>query len=356
MKKIFFTVGPSQVYPTVYKHLNKGIKQDIFSLNHRGAEFKELFKSTTEGLKKLLNIPADFQIFFVSSALESMERVIQGCTHHYSFHIITGSFGKAWANYAGQLGRKVFTVTFGNTDEINFDNLKIPEKAEIICITQNDTSTGFWIPMQEIVKLKKKYPDKLVAIDIVSSVPYVDIDFKAVDIAFFSVQKGFGLPAGLGVLIVGPKALEKTEGLISKKAMIGSYHSFKNLSEKSINLQTPETPNVLNIFLLNAVIFDMLKKGLKKIRQEIDQKSLVLYKFFENHKQFEPFIKHPQFRSPTTAVFDVKGQTDKIRKKLAKYGYIVGAGYGDNKLNHIRIANFPVHTSTEVKQMLKYIL
>lgn len=355
MKKIYFTVGPSEVYPTIYKHLNYAFKNQILSLNHRGQEFKNLFKKTSLGLKKLLNIPNSYQIVFIASALESMERIIQGCCHKTSFHIITGNFGKAWANYAKELGRKTFTVTFSNTDEINFDNLKVHEKAEIICITQNDTSTGIWVPMEQISKLKKKYPDKLIAIDIVSSVPYVDIDFKTVDIAFFSVQKGFGLPAGLAVMVIGPKASEKTDMLIKNKALVGSYHSIKNLLEKAQDYQTPETPNVLNIYLLNAVTEDMLKTGINRIRQDINQKAKVLYDFANKHKIFCPYIKNLKFRSPTTVVIDVKGKSEQLRKRLAKLGYIIGAGYGDNKLNHIRIANFPAHRLKDVKLLAKHI-
>src|SRR3989338_7269601 len=248
MKKIYFTVGPSQVYPTLYKHLNQALKINIPSLNHRGADFKELFKQTTNNLKTLLNIPESYQIFFVSSALEAMEITIMGLTEKTSFHIITGSFGKAWANFAAELGKNVLK------SDLLYS--KIPKETELICITQNDTSTGFWIPMEDIYNLKKKYPEKLIAIDIVSSIPYVDIDYKYIDVAFFSVQKGFGLPAGLGIMIVSPKALEKTE---------------------------------------------------------------------------------------------------RLRKKLAKKGFIIGAGYGDNKLNHLRIANFPSHTLKNVIEMLKYI-
>ncbi len=347
MKKIYFTVGPSQVYPTLFKYLYKIIKEDIPSLNHRGPDFKELFKQTTNNLRMLLNIPDSYQIFFVSSALEAMERTIQGCVEKTSFHVITGSFGKAWANYAGQLGKNVLK------SDLLYS--KIPKKAELICITQNDTSTGVWIPMKDIYNLKKKYPEKLIAIDIVSSIPYVDIDYKYIDVAFFSVQKGFGLPAGLGVIIVSPKALEKTEKLIKKGVVVGSYHSLKNLSEKAKNFQTPETPNVLNIYLLNQVIKDMLKIGLKKIREDTDKKAKDLYEFFDNHKKYQPFIKNPRFRSPTTLVFDVGTESEKLRKKLAKVGFIVGAGYGDNKLNHLRIANFPSHTSKSIIQMLKYI-
>lgn len=355
MQKIYFTVGPSQVYPTLYKHINTAIKEDIFSLNHRGEEFKKMFTSTTEGLKKLLNIPTSYQIFFVSSALEGMERTIQGCSDKASFHIITGSFGKAWANYANQLGRNVLTYNIDPTQKAGLSNIKVPQKAEIICITQNDTSTGYWVPMDEIIKLKKKYPEKLIAIDVVSSVPYVDINFKIVDIAFFSVQKGFGLPAGLGVIIVSPKALEKTEKLLKSKKVIGSYHSFKNLCDKALNLQTPETPNVFNIYLLNSVIKDMLKIGIDKIRQDMDKKAKALYELFENHHLYKPYVTNKEYQSPTTAVFDVKGESEKLRKKLSKKGFIIGAGYGDNKLNHIRIANFPAHTYKDTLQLLKYL-
>lgn len=353
MKKIYFTVGPSQVYPTLYKHLNNALKMNIPSLNHRGGEFKKLFQDTTEGLKKLLSIPKTYPIFFVSSALESMERTIQGVVENSSFHMITGSFGAAWAKYASQIGKRV--LKHESLGVIDLTDLKIPKEVELICITQNDTSTGVWIPMEDIYKIAKIYPEKLVAIDVVSSIPYVDIDFKYIDITFFSVQKGFGLPAGLGVMIVSPKALAKTEDLFKKGVNIGSYHSFKNLSEKAQNLQTPETPNVLNIYLLNEVIKDMLKKGLKKIRIETDKKAKILYKFFQSHHKYEPFIINTKFRSPTTLVLDVKGESERLREKLSKKGFIVGAGYGDNKLNHIRIANFPAHKLKAVKQMLKCI-
>lgn len=72
MKKTFFTVGPSQIYPTVPSHIQKAIKDDILSISHRGPQFREIYKNTVDGLRKLLNIPPSYQIIFVSSALEAM--------------------------------------------------------------------------------------------------------------------------------------------------------------------------------------------------------------------------------------------------------------------------------------------
>src|SRR3989344_8792806 len=105
-KKIYFTVGPSQVYPTLYKHISKAMKEDIPSLSHRGSEFRKLYQEVEEKLKKLLGIPGDFEIYFVSSALEGFERSLEGTVEKGSFHIITGSFGKAWYKYAKDLGKK----------------------------------------------------------------------------------------------------------------------------------------------------------------------------------------------------------------------------------------------------------
>lgn len=355
MKKVYFTVGPSQVYPTLYKHINRALAEDVPSMNHRGEVFKKLFNEASEDLKKLFNVPESYQIFFVSSALESMERTIQGCVEKYSFHVVTGSFGKTWAKYATQLGKKVTKLETKFGEGVGISNLEVSQNAELICLTQNDTSTGIWIPPQDIEALKKKYPNKLLALDLVSSVPFVDINYKFADVTFFSVQKGFGLPPGLAVVIVSPAALEKTRVLIKKGVNVGTYHNFENLSTFAQKGETPETPNILNIYLLNAVVKDMLKIGLSKIRKETEQKSNLLYRFFESHKNFEPFVKDIKFRSPTTLVLDVKGNSQALRKKLSVKGLIVGAGYGDYKDSHIRVGNFPAHSLKEVCQMLKYI-
>ncbi|MBI2593503.1 aminotransferase class V-fold PLP-dependent enzyme [Candidatus Daviesbacteria bacterium] len=179
MKKIFFTVGPSQIYPTVPSHIKKAIKSDVLSMSHRGQEFKDIYKSTVDGLRKLLNIPADFEIVFVSSALEAMERVIQAMSHNNTYHILTGFFGKTWLNIARDLGKspgffQFFAWEKNSVVLESLEKIEIPTESELVCITQNDTSVGFSIPMEEIYALRKRNPEKLFALDIVSSVPYVD--------------------------------------------------------------------------------------------------------------------------------------------------------------------------------------
>lgn len=368
MKKTFFTVGPSKIYPTLTPHIKNAVENDILSISHRGEQFKNIYGSMASGIRKLLNVPETHEIIVLSSALEAMDRVIQSMSHNNTYHILTGNFGKIWMNISSDLGKSPESLQYFDWDtnevaEESLEKIKIPKKSELVCITQNDTSTGFSIPMSEIYKLQDKYPDKLFALDIVSSVPYVDIEYNKLDAVFFSVQKGFGLPAGLSILILSPKAIEKAEKLSNLKGYsIGSYHNILKLSKKSRNNQTNETPNVLGIYLLDSVIKDMLKIGVSKLRRRLDDQARMMYSFFSKPEYYTAFIKEEKYRSVTDPVFEIlKGSTPLI-KFAAEKGLVLGAGYKgsvpgsiDFKEKHIRVANFPAITEVDIKKLFKVV-
>lgn len=356
MKKVYFTVGPSQLYSTYQAHMKEALAQDIGSKLHRGAWFAGVFDEATGNFRKLLGIPKEVSIFFVGSSLESMERIIQGVVYKESFHLLTGAFGKKWHQTALDLGKKATKADTPDGMGYDFSELTIPKTAELVAITQNDTSTGVAIPIPEIYYLKSRFPDKLFALDIVSSSPYVDVDFTKVEMGFLSVQKGFGLPAGLGILIVSPSALEKAQWIKDKGGVIGSYHSFLSLKTAADEHTTPETPNVLAIWLLNEILKDMLKVGIEKIRKDTDTKAQLIFDFFEKHSKYEPFVKFLPIRSKTSIVIDVKGDSKKLREKAGKQGIEIGSGYGSNKENHLRIANFPQHSIGDVKKLLSTLV
>lgn len=351
MKKIFFTVGPSQLYPTVPGHIKTALKENVFSLSHRSNAYAEIAKNTHTALRKLLNIPDTHHIFFTSCALEGMERAIQNTAEKNTFHFVNGSFSREFWQIATDLKKNAVRFDAPNGEGYDFALAKIPKNTELICIVQNETSTGVAIPMKQIYQVKKQNPQALIAIDVVSSIPYTKIDFSLIDIVLFSVQKGFGLPAGLGILIVNEKALEKAERLGKKPISIGSFHSFPKLLEFEKKFQTRETPNVGNIYLLGKVAEDMLSTGIDTIRKETEEKAKLLYTFFEQHKKYKPYVQEP-FRSLTTIVIDVNGESEKIIKNLERIGFIVAAGYGKRKEQHIRIGNFPSISIAATRKLL----
>jgi phosphoserine aminotransferase len=352
MKKTYFTVGPTQLFPSLEKHIKSAIKENIGSLNHRGEDFEDLYRQTKSNLQKLLGIPKSYEIFFVSSGNEAMERILENTVEEESFHVITGDFSQKFFDFAKLLKKNPKKVIAKEGDGLSFEELNISKSAELICFTQNETSSGVWIPEKTIADAKRQNPATLVAVDIVSSVPQVNLDYNKTDCVFFSVQKGFGLPPGLGVLIVSPEAMEKSYYLEKKGNSIGTYHNFLTLKRYADMYQTPETPSVLHIYLFNKVIKDMLKIGIKKIRKQTLSKAELLYNFFDKHPFFKPFILDKTFRSPTIIIPVTGSKTKIVKKKLEKHGFIVGNGYGKYKESQIRIANFHAHPEKDIRKLI----
>ena len=64
MPQTYFTVGPSQIYPTYVQHLQTAMNLNLGSIGHRTSTFRKIYQHTAEQLRLLLNIPASHAIFF----------------------------------------------------------------------------------------------------------------------------------------------------------------------------------------------------------------------------------------------------------------------------------------------------
>lgn len=352
MRQIFFTPGPSQLYPTVVDHIKTALKENIFSISHRSERFQVIFKEARDGLRVLLAIPKDYHIVFVASGTEAMERIIENTVEKKSFHFVNGSFSARWYDTAKELRKNA------QKEEVDlgkgFDQIPLISKdTELICFTHNETSSGVAIDPKLIYKIARNNAHALVSVDAVSSAPYVDLDYKKFDCVFFSVQKLFGLPAGLGCIILSPRAIEKAKFLQTNGINIGSYHSFPTLVEWAKKNQTLETPNVFGIFLLGKVISDMQKFGIKIIRKETAEKARLIYSFLEQHQKYKPFVAK-EYRSITVIVAET-GDAKNVLARLKTKGIIVGGGYGSYKENQIRIANFPAVNKKNIERLLSYL-
>ncbi len=348
-----FTPGPSQLYFTVADHARQAFKDDIPSISHRSKLFEHISKSATDGLRELLNIPSEYHIFFTSSATEIWERIVQNLVAEKSFHLVNGSFSKRFHEIAHQLGKKAqkLEATEGN----GFESVTAPSDCELIAVTHNETSTGVSLPLETIYDLKRRYPEALIAVDAVSSLPFPKFDFGQVDTVFFSVQKAFGLPAGLGVWIVNQRCIEKANTLQKSGVNIGTYHNIPSLLSLATKHQTPETPNVLGIYLLSKVIEDFLRRGVDTLRRETEYKSAILYKALEDHPLLSPFVKQEQFRSKTVIVADCQKYTEDLSNHLQSKALFPGDGYGPFKKTQLRFANFPAHSKEQYELLVDTI-
>ena len=340
-----FTPGPSQLYFTAEDHAKKAFRDGIPSLSHRSKQFESIFQETTQGLRTLLNLPPDYTIVFTGSASEIWERIIQNLVDEKSFHLVNGAFSKRFFEIAQQLNKNPEKAEVAHGQ--SFVESMVPAGIELIAITHNETSTGVSLSIPFVNSFRQKNQQALIAVDAVSSLPYPDFDYSKVDSVFFSVQKGFGLPAGLGVWMVNQRCIDKANQLLSKGLSIGSFHSLPSLHSHALKNQTPETPNVLGIYLLGKVVQDFLLKGINTIRKETEYKAALLYQTLESHPLIKPFVGDKNNRSKTVIVADCGLHTNDLVTYLQARGLYPGEGYGGFKKEHLRFANFPTHSKEQ---------
>ena len=346
---ISFYPGPSRVHDEIPKYTKDAFNSGIMSINHRSNEFMEMSEKTINLLKQKLNIPKSYTVFFTSSATECWEIIAQSLVKEKSFHLYNGAFGQKWFDYTKRLHPLAVPIPFELNEKLNHQKLIFEQREGIICITQNETSNGTQVSSAIIKAIKKTNPSYLIAIDATSSMAGIQLDFKAADIWFASVQKCFGLPAGLGLLICSPQALKQSEAIGEKN----HYNSLGFMTEMMAKWQTSCTPNVLGIYLLMRVLEN--SESIDKVHATILARYAKWIDFFSN-TNLTHLVNESDLHSYTVLPISASPELiQKIKTDAKREGLLLGEGYGNWKATSFRIANFPAITTKEITTLMKFL-
>jgi phosphoserine aminotransferase len=209
----------------------------------------------------------------------------------------------------------------------------VPAGAELVAVTHNETSTGMAWPWDELTAWRDAHPGPLLALDVTSSIASMAMDWTRADVWFGSVQKGFGLPAGLGLLLVGPRARERARELGARRR-VAAWQDLHAMAAKIEEGQTVETPNVLAIALLAR---QMRRWDLAAIDVATREKARLVAQRAGDERFF---VRDARWRSLTTHCLLVPSPDDCVRR-AREAGFAVGRGYGALRPRSIRIGTFP---------------
>ena len=347
---ITFAPGPSKVYDALPQYLQDAYAEGILSANHRSSKFMNLYQETEQLMREKLHMPEDYKLLFTSSATENWEIITQSVVERASFHIYSGSFGKKWIEFAKHIIPSTAGIKIEANQSIDVAGLEIAEDFDLIAITQNETANATQVPMSVIAAIGEKFPEKMIAVDTTSSMGGIELDFGLADIWYASVQKCFGLPAGLGILIVSPKAIEK----VKNKGERGRYNSLNFILENAAGYQTHYTPNVFGIYLLNRVLQDM--DEIQEVDAKLRSRMRSLENTIANTQSLRMLVDNAQTRS--TTVMAVSGSEEliaSVKKTAEKEGMQLGSGYGPLKATSFRIANFPAISDAEFQKLIGFL-
>lgn len=345
---ISFYPGPSRNYDEITDYVSDAARTGILSANHRSAPFIELSRETIGLLRQRVGIPQDYMVFFTSSATECWEIIAQSLVRERSVHLFNGAFGQKWFDYTTRIRRaESWAFDLEQTTETTVpDNLL----GDVICVTQNETSNGTQVHDETLAQLRKSHPTSLIAVDATSSMGGVRLTFENADIWFASVQKCFGLPAGLGLMACSPKAIAQALEINET----GHYNSITFMKQMMDKWQTSYTPNVLAIYLLMRVLKD--SKHISKVDEKIRRRYEQWRDFISDRKSIAHLVHNEAVHSFT--VLPIAGSAElisRIKADAQAKGFLLGEGYGSWKEGTFRIANFPAMKKSEIKGLMQFL-
>ena len=339
-----FYPGPSKLHSSVQMHLNTAFESGIISYNHRSPEFSTVIKEAYQSLRTYLNIPDNYNIAFTSSATECWEITIQNFIKTNSLHIFNGDFGKKWWSYANNLKGNSAAISLAIEDNLYTSKLP-PESFDLVCLTHSETSNGTALQAQDLEAIRTKYSSSIIAIDATSSMGGTLINFNQADIWFASVQKCFGLPAGIAVMIY-------SETAVGKAVKTNHYNSFLNIHQNSSVYQTTHTPNTTGIYLIRSVLNEL--ENIQQISARTHQRAEGWHQFIVNLDGFKILSKNNRSKTVIAIEADPK-IIQRVIKEASDAGIILGKGYGTHKSTSFRIANFPAITEKEIKMLKDFL-
>ncbi|MCC2545069.1 aminotransferase class V-fold PLP-dependent enzyme [Hymenobacter sp. BT175] len=345
-----FNPGPSQVYPEVRDYLTAAYDEGWLSAPHRGEKFTGMMRQTILDLKAKLNIPQDYTVLFMGSATECWEVLTQSLTPTRSHHLYNGAFGEKWFEYARAQRPASTGHSFGLDELPDITDLPLGDDTDLVCITQNETSTATQLRDGFILNLFNKLGRALLAVDATSSLGGIQLKYIKADVWYGSVQKCFGLPAGLSVMVLSPRAVARMRQINERS----HYNSLTAQYEKILNYQTTHTPNVLGLYLLHRTLQD--RAPIKFIHQQLQERATKLYDFFDGATQLKPLIQNPETRSTTVVALQAAPAViEDVKRRALQQGLQLGSGYGNLKANTLRIANFPAIPDAAYEQLVQFI-
>jgi aspartate aminotransferase-like enzyme len=211
------------------------------------------------------------------------------------------------------------------------------EKAEydLVTVTHNETSTGVMNPLADIARVVKAKPGVLLAVDAVSSMAGVpiDIDGWGVDFIFASVQKAFGLPPGLTVMVASDAALARAQQVAGR----GYYFDLVKYRESDARDETPETPSIAHIHALGVAMDRAFAEGVERRYERVRRMAERCRAFARERFGLYPEQGYEALTLTVMRAGPVKGS--ELAKAVERRGFTIGAGYGKLKDETVRIAH-----------------
>jgi len=235
------------------------------------------------------------------------------------------SFGEGWVTDAVKqlrLDPKVLRADYGQIAD-----LAAVDWSTDVLFTWNGTTSGVRVPNADWIPDSR---DGLTFADSTSAVFAYDIDWTKIDVATFSWQKVLGGEGGHGVLILGPRAVERLETYTPEWPLPKVFRlvSKGKLAEGVFKGETINTPSMLAVEdAIFALEWAKSVGGLEGLKARTDANAAALDKIVAERSWLSHLAADPAVRSKTSVCLSVEGADGDFIKKMTGALEKEGAAY-----------------------------
>ena len=294
--------------------------------SHRSKIGKQRLQYCIDLMRELLKLPDTHRIGIVpgsdTGAFEMAMWTMLGARPVTA--LAWESFGEGWVTDA--VKQLKIDPTVVRADYGQLPDLNAIDWTNDVLFTWNGTTSGVRVPNADFIPADR---EGLSFADATSGVFAYDIDWAKIDVATFSWQKVLGGEGAHGVLILGPRAVERLGTYIPAWPLPKVFRlvSKGKLTEGIFKGETINTPSMLAV---EDAIFSLewgKSLGENGLIARSDANAAALDKIVSTRDWLGHLAADPATRSKTSVCLTVEGADEALIKKMASLLEAEGAAY-----------------------------
>ncbi len=228
-------------------------------INHRGNEFKGIFKECQELLQEFFGTANDV-VIVSGSGTASMEMAVSNVVgpNDTAVCLHNGSFGERFDEITRGFTSNVHSVSMGWGEPFGLSRVEsvIDESVDVVTMVHAETSVGLVNPVEAVSEIVRD-SGALFVVDCITSVGCepVQVDNWGVDLGVTASQKAIGAPPGLSAITVSDQAERAIKNDVSSY-----YLNLASHLDRASDCQTPTTCSV--------PLYQALREGLTQIASQ----------------------------------------------------------------------------------------
>ncbi|MGE5150556.1 MAG: phosphoserine transaminase [Rhodospirillaceae bacterium] len=283
----------------------ENLQNAVLGRSHRSKLGKARLKEAIDRTRDVLQVPDDYLIGIVpGSDTGAMEMAMWALLGPRPVQLIAfESFGKDWVTDVTKqlkVDAEVLSAPYGELPDLS----RVRKDADLV-FTWNGTTSGVRVPDGAFIARDR---EGLAICDATSAAFAQDLDWAKLDVVTFSWQKALGGEAAHGMLVLGPRAVERLESYAPSWPLPKIFRLTKGgkLNGEIFEGSTINTPSMLCVEdYLDALKWAASVGGLPELRRRADANLGVLEAWAQKTGWVAFLAEDPSIRSNTSVCLKV---------------------------------------------------